>query len=246
MPFSAAREPDGPARPLILLAVTDARALDLLDGMLRERGFEVRQAGDGAAVRRALREHPPQGVVLSLLLPGCDPWRLLGELRAQARDLPVVVTSPVYVEDDAIRAYRLGADDYITYVLSTAQSLPRVAARFRRLLPRREDAPAGRADGRPGLRITVDRPSRIARADGTPLDLTPLEFDLLAVLTAHPERVLSHGQLLRQVWGEEEHADPGRVKYAVLRLRRKIAEATGGRTGIATVRGIGYRYRPGD
>ncbi|MER8046349.1 response regulator transcription factor [Streptomyces sp. NPDC094032] len=250
MPFSATQEPGGPARPLILFAVTDARVLKELGGMLRELGYEVRQAADGPAVRRALRERAPQGVVLSLQLPGCDPWRLLAELRARDRVLPIVVGAPVYIEDDAARAYRLGADDYITFALSRAQGMPRVAARFRRLLlpgtaPAHEAPEAGGGTAR-GPRITVDRPTRTARADGTPLDLTPLEFDLLALLTARPEQVLSHGQLLRQVWGEDENADPRRVKYAILRLRRKIAAATGGRTGIGTVRGVGYRYHPTD
>ncbi|WP_415949358.1 winged helix-turn-helix domain-containing protein [Streptomyces sp. KLOTTS4A1] len=92
----------------------------------------------------------------------------------------------------------------------------------------------------------IDRAAHTATVAGRALDLSPLEFDLLAALAARPEQVLSHGQLLREVWGVYGDDAPGRVKYAVLRLRRKIAAATGGRTGISTVRGVAYRYRPVD
>ncbi|MEU8764512.1 response regulator transcription factor [Streptomyces sp. NPDC048659] len=249
-------DPPPPARrPLILFALTDPRVMAEVGGMLRVEGYEVVHAPDADATRRALRERAPQGLVLSTLLPGCDPWRLLVELRAGDRLLPIVMAAPVYIEDDATRAYRLGADDYITYALSRAQGMPRIAARFRRLLrpasrsgtgpaPAPGPGPAGAAPAAPGQRIVVDPATRTARADGTTLDLTALEFDLLAAFVTRPERVLSRGQLLREVWGDDENADARRVKYAVLRLRHKIAEATGGRTGIATVRGVGYRYRP--
>ncbi|MFF0425228.1 response regulator transcription factor [Streptomyces sp. NPDC004520] len=239
---SVVPERSRPARPLILFALTDTRVVDVVGGMLREQGHEVRQTVDGPATRQALREHEPQGVVLSLELPRCDPWGLLQDLRDRADVMPIVVVAPVYIEVDAARAYRSGADDYLTYGISREQGLPRVAARFRRLLPS-SGAPGDGAPGPAGPRgIVVDRATRVARADGTPLDLTPLEFDLLAAFVARPEQVLGHGWLLGEVWGENENADARRVKYAVLRLRRKIAEATGGRTGIATVRGVGYRY----
>ncbi|MFJ6423080.1 response regulator transcription factor [Streptomyces hydrogenans] len=230
------------ARPLLLFALRDARVVDLVGGMLRDLGHDILHTTDGPATRRALRERRPQGVLLSLELPRCDPWQLLTELRAHDDRLPVVVTAPVYVEIEAARAYRLGADDYVTYSLSREQGFPRLAARFRRLLPRRE-APSGHAAPE---RVVVDRAGHTATVGGAPLDLSPLEFDLLATLAARPEQVLSHGQLLREVWGEREDGDPVRVKYTVLRLRRKIAAATGGRTGISTVRGIGYRYHPVD
>ncbi|MFF0477047.1 response regulator transcription factor [Streptomyces sp. NPDC004284] len=244
MPPSVVPEPSGSARPLILFALTDTRVVDVVGGMLREQGHEVRQTADGPATRQALREREPQGVVLSLELPRCDPWQFLQDLRDQARAMPIVVVAPVYIEVDAARAYRSGADDYLTYGISREQGLPRVAARFRRLLPSSgASGPGAGAPGPAGPRgIVVDRATRVARANGTPLDLTPLEFDLLAAFVARPEQVLGQGWLLGEVWGESENADPRRVKYAVLRLRRKIAEATGGRTGIATVRGVGYRY----
>ncbi|MFB7513399.1 response regulator transcription factor [Streptomyces sp. NPDC056144] len=244
MSLPAATGPGGHARPLILFALTDTRVVEEVGGMLRVRGYEVRQTVDGPSTRRALRERRPQGVMLSLELPRCDSWQLLRELRAQDCALRIVVTAPVYIEVDAARAYRNGADDYLTYALSREQGLPRVAARFRRLLPASSDGSAGPFGTVGQQRIVVDRPGRTARADGKPLDLTPLEFELLATLLSRPGQVFTHGQLLTRVWGENEYADPSRVKYTVLRLRRKIAEATGGRTGISTVRGVGYRYRP--
>ncbi|MEU5219996.1 response regulator transcription factor [Streptomyces sp. NPDC020807] len=234
----------GRTRPLILFALTDPRVVDEVGGMLRERGYEVRQTVDGPSTYRALREREPQGVVLSLELPDCDSWQLLRNLRAEAHHMPIVVTAPVYIEVDAARAYRSGADDYLTYALSREQGMPRVAARFRRLLP-----PDGaRVADRPGdaepQRVSVDRTAHRAYADGRPLDLSPLEFDLLTTLVSRPGQVFTHGQLLGLVWGENENADPRRVKYTVLRLRRKIAAVTGGRTGISSIRGVGYRYRP--
>ncbi|MFE0338096.1 response regulator transcription factor [Streptomyces sp. NPDC058955] len=230
------------ARPLLLFALRDPRVVDVVGGMLREQGHDVLHTTDGPTTRRALRSRRPQGVLLSLDLPRSDPWQLLTELRAHDHGMPIVVTAPVYVEVDAARAYRLGADDYVTYALSREQGLPRLAARFRRLLPRPE-APAGTGAAE---RVMIDRAAHTATVAGRPLDLSPLEFDLLATLAARPEQVLSHAQLLREVWGAREDGDPGRVKYTVLRLRRKIAAATGGRSGISTVRGVGYRYHPVD
>ncbi|WP_282694578.1 response regulator transcription factor [Streptomyces sp. CC208A] len=231
------------ARPLLLFALRDARVVDLVGGMLREQGHDVLHTTDGPATRRALRERRPQGVLLSLDLPRADPWRLLTELRAHDHGMPIVVTAPVHVEVDAARAYRLGADDYVTYALSREQGLPRLAARFRRLLPH----PGTPSSAAPAAeRVVIDRAAHTATVAGTALELSPLEFDLLAALAAHPEQVLGHGRLLREVWGEREDGDPSRVKYTVLRLRRKLAAATGGRTGISTVRGVGYRYRPAD
>ncbi|MCZ0978470.1 response regulator [Streptomyces diastatochromogenes] len=132
---SVVPESSGPVRPLILFALTDARVVDVVGGMLREQGHEVRQTVDGPATRQALRERPgPQGVVLSLELPRCDPWEFLKELRDRARVMPIVVVAPCTSRSTRPAPTTRGGRLPDVRHLPRA-GLPRVAARFRRLLP---------------------------------------------------------------------------------------------------------------
>ncbi|PWI18426.1 DNA-binding response regulator [Streptomyces sp. Act143] len=225
--------------PLVLIALHLDRPAEVIASMLREQGYRVERTADGAAAERALLELSPDALLLGVHLPDCDPWKLLGRVRA-VNDMPVLLFSAEYVADDAIRAYREGADDYLSYLTPSAEGFPRIVRRLTRRVPCAAGAARAAA---PQNGLQVDAATRAASADGVPLALTALEFDLLSTFAEHPGQALTYEQLLRLVWHDAADSGHARVKYAVLRLRRKIAAATGDTTWISTVRGVGYRYR---
>ncbi|MFF9348348.1 response regulator transcription factor [Streptomyces sp. NPDC014734] len=223
-------------RPLILIAVPDGPH-PALAAFCAVPGFETLIVHTGGSALRALYKHRPDGLILSLRLPGLDPWELLERVRDMS-DLPIAVVDQVYRVADAARALEAGADDYLTPDLSRRLYGPLLRARLRRAV---ESAPQPASLIEDGL-FTLDLSAHEAVLAGHWLDLTPTEFALLAALVRHPGQVLSADQLLRMVWDLPADSDASRVKYTVLRLRRKIARTTGAQPPIETVRGVGYRY----
>ncbi|MFE6662715.1 response regulator transcription factor [Streptomyces sp. NPDC057697] len=227
-----------PSRPLLLIAAPDGLhpALARLAAGPQYRTVVVHS---GEKVLRALYEYRPDGLVLSLRLPGLDPWEVLSRVRDMS-DLPIAVVDLTYRVADAARALEAGADDYLTAELPDRLHLPLLRARLRRAA----GTPPGPAPLVEDGLLTLDLGTHEAVLAGHPLDLTPIEFDLLLAFARHPGQVLSADRLLRTVWDVPAGSDASRVKYAVLRLRRKIARATGAPAPIETVRGVGYRYPP--
>ncbi|SCE03010.1 two-component system, OmpR family, response regulator MtrA/two-component system, OmpR family, response regulator PrrA [Streptomyces sp. DvalAA-43] len=227
-----------PSRPLILIAAPDGLhpALARLTSGPQYRTMVVHT---GENVLRALYEYRPDGLILSLRLPGLDPWEVLSRVRDMS-DLPIAVVDLTYRVADAARALEAGADDYLTAELPDRLHLPLLRARLRRAT----DAPPGTAPVVEDGLLTLDLGTHEAVLSGHRLDLTPIEFDVLLTLARHPGQVLSADRLLRTVWDVPAGSDASRVKYTVLRLRRKIARTTGAPAPIETVRGVGYRYPP--
>ncbi|MGC5342486.1 response regulator transcription factor [Streptomyces sp. DT171] len=221
--------------PLILIAAP-AGTHPVLRDLSADEDYRTLAAHTGESALRALYEHRPDGMLLSLRLPGLDPWEVLRRVRAMC-EVPVVVVDTVYRLPDAIRALRSGADDYLTPETPRELRKPVLEARLRRG-GTGTDAPPRLADGR----LVLDPGTHQAVLWGHPLELTPIEFALLSVLARNAGRVLSAERLLDTVWQVADEGDPSRVKYAVLRLRRKITETTGRDAPIETVRGVGYRY----
>ncbi|MYW65701.1 hypothetical protein GTY65_16795 [Streptomyces sp. SID8379] len=226
-------------RLLVLVAAPDGEATRYVVRWLRVIGYDTRTA---PTVREALRDvatDAPAGVVVGRLLPHPGAWELVRLLRAADPVLPIVVVAKEYETDDETRAYREGADDYLTYRTRPEQYRARFDARMRRVTN-------AAAQGRRELgddRLRVDRTTHEAWVDGRPLDLTPTEFELAVAFLRHPGQVLGREQLVRLAWHEEPDEDSTRVKYAVQRLRRKMDRAAPGTPSrITAVRGIGYRY----
>jgi two-component system KDP operon response regulator KdpE len=207
------------------------RALRLL---LHDAGYEVVLASDGEeALDQAALIHPHLAVV-DLVLPdhhGTDVCRRLREWT----DIPILVLSAVSDERAKIEALELGADDYVTKPFGTGEFLARVRAALRR---------AGREEGEPLLTVgelTIDLPAHAVRASGEEIHLTPTEFALLRLLATNRGLLLTHRQLLTEVWGPE-YADATPVlRTHIANLRSKLAAADDGRPLIRTESGIGYR-----
>jgi DNA-binding response OmpR family regulator len=232
------RPAPGRAAPGRVLVIEDdpdiARAIR---AVLESGGLDVVAAADGRAGLRAFHAGRPGLIVLDIGLPVLDGWAVLDRIR-DFSEVPVLILTSSGLEAEKVRGLRAGADDYVTKPFSNAELLARVEALIRRSRP-----------GPDVSEIYNDGLVRIAFADneasigGRPVSLTPTEFRLLAALVRHPARILSPDQLLAQAWQDPAGIGPDRVKFTVMRLRRKLGQHGAG-TPIEAVRGFGYRYLP--
>ncbi|MCX4677290.1 response regulator transcription factor [Streptomyces sp. NBC_01433] len=222
--------------PLILIAAPDGFHPGLV-GVTSGEGYETLVVHSGESALRALYKHRPDLLILSLRLGGLSPWEVLSRVRDMS-DLPIAVVDASFHVRDAVRALNSGADDYVTAEVPQALYEPMLRARLRRATGGAPEVMSLVEDGR----LTLDLRAHEAVLDGQWLDLTPIEFALLTALARHSGQVLSADQLLHMVWDVPPGSDPARVKYTVLRLRRKIARTTGRPAPVETVRGLGYRY----
>lgn len=222
-----------------LLIVEDdpdiAMALRLL---LTRAGHQVAHAKDGRAGLRDAYTERPELVILDVGLPGMDGWQVLERLR-DVSDVPVLLLTAHGQESDKVRGLRGGADDYLTKPFTNAELVARVEA-----LLRRSAGPASWADEvYDDGTLRIDPSARRTFVAGAEVRLTPTEFRLLNVLVRHAGAVLSPNQLLAQAWDDPTGIGPERVKFAVLRLRRKLGWTDPDASPIESVRGFGYRYR---
>ena len=219
----------------VLVIEDDESTRALLRKLLERTDKEVVEATTGSAGIRTLYSDRPELVLLDVGLPDMSGWQVLERIR-ESTDLPVMMVTGEAFEVDKVRAFRMGADDYLTKPFGIQEVTARVDALLRRPQPGRE-LPPNYAD----QLVEVDAQAATARAGGRLLDLTPLEYRLLRAFTAHPRQVLAPGQLLEIVWGENFGTE--RVKLYVGYLRAKF-RAVGAEAPITTVRGFGYRYDP--
>ena len=224
--------------PRILVVDDEAPILDLVRGYLERDGFEVETAADGPAGLAAVRATSPDVVILDVMLPGLDGIEVCRQLRTFSNAYVLMLTARGE-EIDRIMGLTVGADDYLVKPFSPRELVARVKALLRR--PRADAATS--AGGPPGLEI--DEARRSVRVDGQPVDLTTLEFDLLAVLARDPGIVIRRQALLDRVWGAEFVADDHLVDVHVANLRRKLGDDPARPRFVETVRGVGYRLREG-
>jgi DNA-binding response OmpR family regulator len=212
-----------------------ALALRLL---LTRAGHQVAHAKDGRAGLRDAYSERPELVILDIGLPGMDGWQVLERLR-DVSDVPVLLLTAHGQESDKVRGLRGGADDYLTKPFTNAELVARVEALLRRSAGTASWADDVYDDGV----LRIDPAARRTYVDGAEVRLTPTEFRLLNVLVRHVGAVLSPNQLLAQAWDDPTGIGPERVKFAVLRLRRKLGWTDPDASPIESVRGFGYRYR---
>jgi two-component system, OmpR family, KDP operon response regulator KdpE len=199
----------------------------------------VRVAGDAATGLAAWEAGRPDAVLLDLGLPDLDGSEVIRRMRRDA-PTPIVVLSARHLEDQRIRALDLGADDYLTKPFGIGE----LTARLRAVL-RRASGPWGGADGSIAIGdLRVDIQNRAVAVGGRPVDLTPREFDVLKVLVTHAGRLVTHGRLLRAVWGTAYSEEAHYAHVYVSQIRRKLAAASpqsDTRSLIVAEPGVGYR-----
>jgi two-component system phosphate regulon response regulator PhoB len=222
----------------ILVVDDEPDLLDLVAHHLEAAGFDVVKASRGLEGLEAAARTRPDAILLDLMLPDILGTEVLKRLRRNpaTAGVPVVFLTARGEEMDRVVGFELGADDYVVKPFSPRELVLRVQA-----LLRRGDAPKETPDPvleRAGIRL--DRHRHQAVASGVSLDLTPIEFNLLACLMERPGRVLSRGQLLDRVWGADVFVTERTVDTHVKRLRSKLGRAA---DRIETIRGVGYRFR---
>ncbi|MFC9973668.1 response regulator transcription factor [Spirillospora sp. NPDC127200] len=217
-----------------LLIVEDERRLaaSLAKGLTAE-GFAVDVAHDGATGLDRALGHDYDLIVLDIMLPGLNGYRVCAELRAAGVDAPVLMLTAKDGEYDEAEGLDTGADDYITKPFSYMVLLARVRALLRRRT--RGGAPAIVLGD-----LTVDPAARRVRRGDTEVELTAKEFAVLEHLAVNAGRVVSKAQIIEHVWDFAYDGDPNIVEVYVSALRRKL-DAPFGRRSISTVRGAGYR-----
>jgi two-component system, OmpR family, alkaline phosphatase synthesis response regulator PhoP len=197
---------------------------------------DVREAGGpGLEVARAWR---PDLVVLDLMLPDLDGYRVLRTLRAEGLEMPVLILTARDEEADKVLGFRLGADDYVTKPFGVLELIERVQALLRR--SGRAPAPAARVHAFGTILVDEDR--RTVTRAGEPVLLTPLEFDLLVALIRRRGAVASRIELLREVWGHEASVLTRTVDTHVAELRRKLEDDAVAPRHVLTARKAGYRF----
>ena len=221
-----------------ILVVDDERPIRrALEVTLAKAGYSVGSATDASDALTQAALHPPDLVIVDLMLPNGDGAELTKQLRDWLQ-APILLISAVGEEQDKIRALDAGADDYLTKPFGIGELLARVRA----LLRRSEGSVAGeQVIGTDALQI--DLPHRIVTANGTEVHLTPTEFDLLKELALADGRPLTHRMLLRKVWGPGYAQEMQLLRTHMGRLRDKLEAAGVPRTSIETLTGVGYRLR---
>ncbi len=225
----------------ILIVEDDAHIADLLRLHLADEGFEVVHAADGETGMRHLGHGVWDALVLDLMLPGIDGLEICRRARAMTRYTPIIIISARGSEVHRILGLEMGADDYLAKPFSVLELVARVKALLRRVeaLAKNARIEAGsvEADG-----LALDPIAREARLNGTALDLTPREFDLLYFLMQHPDEVFSRMQLLDRVWGYRHDGYEHTVNTHINRLRTKVEVEPGSPKRILTVWGRGYKF----
>jgi DNA-binding response OmpR family regulator len=193
----------------------------------------------------AARADPPDVVVLDVMLPGLDGIEVCRRLRTFS-DAYVLMLTARGEEIDRIMGLTVGADDYVVKPFSPRELVARVKALLRR--PRAVEGlqagdPAADGAGRVPDGLEVDEARRSVRVDGSPVELTALEFNLLAVLAREPGVVRTRATLLEQVWGVEYAGDDHLLDVHIANLRRKLGDESAAPRFVETVRGVGYRLR---
>ena len=225
-----------------ILVIEDNRNLATgLRNNLEIEGYEVEIASDGTSGLALARTTQPDLIVLDLMLPGMDGYRVLRTLRDDGVDIPVLILSARGEETDKVLGFHLGADDYVAKPFGLLELLARVDALLRR-------AATGRVKNKLSAPVTfgdvhVDPGTHTVKRLGEAVTLRPKEYDLLVALLQRRGQVASRAELLEEVWGYSGEVYSRTVDTHVAELRRKLEENAGEPQHILTVRKTGYRIR---
>ena len=215
----------------VLVIEDEATIATAVAARLRSEGFLVEIAADGLAGVDACDRLHPDLVVLDLMLPGLDGLEVCRRIQRE-RPVPVLMLTARDSENDLIVGLAVGADDYLTKPFSARELVARVHALLRRVERTPDRAPGNTRDLGS---IHLDLEARVVTLSGTPVHLTPTEFDLLAYLVKQPNRVFAREQLLGDVWGYRSGAGGRTVDSHIRALRAKL-----GTDAVRTVHGVGY------
>lgn len=225
-------------KPIVLIVEDEPQMAGIIAFALETAGYATQTAYDGQQALDKVQASPPDLVVLDVMLPKLDGFEVCRRIR-ESTTIPVILLTARREDEDIIRGLELGADDYMTKPFNPRQLVLRAQTVLRRTFsPQRQIAIGA---------LTIDLARHRVLLSGTLLELSPIEFQLLACLAAHAGRVLSWQALLKHVW-QLDHFDGGKemVKTAVYRLRHKIEPDPEQPRYLHTVRGVGYTLSASD
>ena len=225
-------------RRLILIVDDESDLRTMLSSYLDAEGFDVVEAIDGDQALEQIDSTGPDLVVLDVGLPGMDGFEVLRRVR-QVSEVPVIMLTAHAEEVDRIVGLTVGADDYVTKPFSPREVIARISA-----VLRRTTRTVGVATDEivKFEALVVDLARREVRRDREVVDLSALEFDLLAALASAPGRVFTREQLMERVWGWDYFGVPRLVDVHVANLRKALGDDAASPRFIGTVRGVGYKF----
>jgi two-component system response regulator BaeR len=217
---------------LILIVEDEPKLAALEADYLKAAGYETHCIADGAAVVPWVRSESPDLILLDLMLPGRDGLEICRELRTAAdpriRDVPIIMVTARVEEMDRLIGLDLGADDYVCKPFSVRELVARVRTILRRAAS-------------PGSGLVLDEQAHTARLDGRELELTPVEFRLLATLVSAPGRVFSRSRLLERAYEDHRVVGDRTVDAHIKNLRRKLEAVRPGEELVRSIYGLGYK-----
>src|SRR6476660_1925066 len=225
-----------PARGSVLVVDDDPSLAEMLSIVLRQEGFDSHTVSRGDLAVEAFRDYRPDVVLLDLMLPGRDGIDVCKQLRAES-GVPIVMLTAKGDTVDVVVGLESGADDYVVKPFKPKELIARIRARVRR-------NDVGNDEGLTIGDVSIDVAGHSVTRDGAPINLTPLEFDLLVCLARKPWQVFTREVLLEQVWGYRHAADTRLVNVHVQRLRSKVERDPERPEVVLTVRGVGYKAGP--
>ncbi len=225
----------------VLIVDDDAKIVELVKLYLNRDGYGVITAYDGTTALKLARESHPDLIVLDIMLPGIDGLEICHILRQESA-VPIVLLTARTTEQDRILGLDMGADDYIIKPFSPKELAARVRAVFRRTAADAQDM--GPQELKFG-KLSVNFLKHEAYLADKSINLTPVEFKLLAVMIREPNRVFSRGQLIEKVLGYDFDGFDRTIDVHILNLRRKLEPDAGRPTFIKTVYGSGYKFTGG-
>jgi DNA-binding response OmpR family regulator len=222
-----------------ILVVEDEPGIALgLEDDLKMEGYEVEVLGDGVEASRRAKESAFDLIVLDVMLPGKDGFEVCRDLRRSGLRSPILLLTAKAREEEKVMGLELGADDYVTKPFGTRELRARIKALLRRSAVSNGPEPSTYSFGQ--AELDFDRAE--LRVNGSPVDLTPLEFKLLQFFLRARGRVLTREQLLDAVWGPDIFASDRIVDNHIANLRRKIEPDPANPRYLLNVRGLGYRF----
>jgi len=221
---------------LRVLVVDDERPIRRFLRASLAAEYEVFESENGKDAIRALALHRPNLLLLDLGLPDLNGIELIHLVREWSQ-VPIIVISVIDDEQEKVAALDAGADDYVTKPFGAGELMARMRASLRHALRPERESPFVHGG------LYVDLIGRVVRVAGTPVSLTPIEYEILRELVQHAGKVLTHRHLIQAVWGAGYEGGPHLLRVNVSNLRRKIEKDPNRPTHILTEAGVGYRLR---
>ncbi|MHB8923192.1 MAG: response regulator transcription factor [Thermoleophilia bacterium] len=227
--------------PARILVVEDDDAIrEAIAYNLKKQGYRCLVAGNGLEGLRILRRERPDLMILDLMLPDLDGWKLCEQAREEGFNLPIIICSARTSEFDKVQGLAIGADDYLAKPFGMSELMARVEAHLRR--QNQLSAGAGKAEPLTFGQLVIDPERKEAFGQDKPLGLTSKEFSVLYLLAREFPLVISREEIYKSVWGYEMLHGDRSVDVFVRRIRKKLAQRFPDKTFLQTHYGFGYRF----